>query len=583
MVLQNIIIPSERHSCGELYIRGGRAENGFLVLPAGEQASTDTYFNGFFYPVFLRNTVVESITFSIVFSGRLSAQLCLFSEDGEETVLNEADGNSGNAEKSRLEFVQNIRGLPEKGFLFIRLSALSECIFYGCAIESDCRFQKVSCCIAICTYRRERYVQSNLTALKTRNIDGLDRVFVIDNGGTLEESLSDDLVKILPNKNYGGSGGFTRGIIEAHDAEYSHVILMDDDIIFDPETVEKMIAFASVLMPGKQEAWISAAMLSKNVPYIQYEMAADWDGRTITHRKHGTDVRNRSSLVELLDNDGADYGAWWCLMMPVSVAERQGLPMPFFIKIDDLEYGLRRGKDTPVLTMCGIAVTHEDFSNKFSMHLDYYDNRNILVTHALTGIKGLPEAFYRLLHVCAKNLFLYRYDGIDLIIKAFEDFLDGADFFLRCDEEKLNKEILGMAPKPVPLSQVGVWDNSLRCSGDSDSRYFGSGEKVTTLQLLTIGNHLIPSFFMKKEPAVLPLAASRWKACERRRVTIQYQLGSNEGIVFKRSIKSFFGCCCKIVKMSFRLLFGYRKAAESFRAKAGELTSFDFWRKHLEI
>ena len=62
------------------------------------------------------------------------------------------------------------------------------------------------------------------------------RVFVSDNGNSLNYNTDSNHIKVYSNKNYGGAGGFTRCLIEAMNndmAQYTHFIFMDDDVVLD--------------------------------------------------------------------------------------------------------------------------------------------------------------------------------------------------------------------------------------------------------------------------------------------------------------------------------------------------------------
>lgn len=51
-------------------------------------------------------------------------------------------------------------------------------------------------------------------------------VFVVDNRRTLNEnSINYDYVGLIPNRNMGGSGGFTKGIIESRKNKKTHILV----------------------------------------------------------------------------------------------------------------------------------------------------------------------------------------------------------------------------------------------------------------------------------------------------------------------------------------------------------------------
>lgn len=564
MRLQSVIIPETKHDT-ELYYRGS------LTPADGGSLSFDTYFNSFSFTKYRKYTTINDIRFFCEFTGRARIEMCVF--DGEEHILCGGEF-SGEAEIS-VEFSE----LLEKGFLYPKITALDDFSFVRGEYRSDCVPGEISCCVAICTYKREDYVLKNTGLLRKYKFSFIDRVFVVDNGNSLDcAALSDDMIKVLPNRNFGGSGGFTRGLIEAHDGGFSHVILMDDDVEFHPEVLERMTVFASLLKPEYSGAHFSAAMLSQNVPYIQFEMGADWDGLRICHGGHNIDVRTPGALLDNNNGDDISYGAWWCFMLPVSDIDEFGLPYPFFIKMDDVEYGMRTCENAPIITMNGIAVRHEDFDNKYSMHLEYYLLRNQLVLNTIQNRKPLANGIFRFLGVSFKHLVLYRYDNIPVVLKAVDDFLEGVDLFLSCDEEQKNRELISISPKLQPLSQIPEWNDDMRRAAR------GRDHKVLTpAALLSLAGHLYPPFLQKKGVGAAPLSLAGADDTLRYKAVIQYQLGAQTGMITRRSVRKFVIYSAKILCMTFRLLFRFSKVKKDYLSRKSEITSLDFWRRHLGI
>lgn len=565
MRLQSVILP-DNAEYPEMYFRGD------LRLTKGASLSFDAYFNCFCYTRYRDYTAVNSVVFSCRINGSAKVRLCVF--DGCERVICEAEGEREIALSAR------ISDLPQNGFLYPKITALTDCEFLSGEYSSDCVPQNISCCIAVCTYKRESYVMKNIERLKGFKFSFVKRAFVVDNGNSLDfKALSDDFISVLPNKNYGGSGGFTRGLIEAQDGGYTHVILMDDDIDFHPETVERMTVFAAVLRQEYRKAHFGTAMLSGNLPYMQYELGgAKWNGRRVCFVKHDIDIRSQQSLLENLCGNEIDYGAWWCFLMPVSDVEEYNLPYPFFIKIDDVEYGLRTCKTAPIITMNGIAVRHEDFDNKYSMHLEYYNVRNQLVLNAAHNKAPTRNALYRLFAVSFKHLVLYRYDSIPIILRAFSDYLKGVDFFLSCDEEQLNRELMQSVPKLTPLNEIHEWNEKMR-----DTPRICDNKVLTPATIITMAGHLIPSFLLKREASAAPLSKAGASDTLFRRTVIQYQFGGDTGIVTKRSFARFVKYSFKTLGMAMRLICLNPKAKKSFRDRKSEIISADFWKKHLGI
>lgn len=86
----------------------------------------------------------------------------------------------------------------------------------------------------------------------------------MDNGNTLTDHAFPEFVRYIPNKNCGGAGGFTRGMLEAVKLKkFTHVILMDDDIFLEPEVLERTRCFLSVLKKEYEDAELAGSLLRK--------------------------------------------------------------------------------------------------------------------------------------------------------------------------------------------------------------------------------------------------------------------------------------------------------------------------------
>lgn len=573
MILQKITLSNSEYS--EMYVRGGVYKDGSLFIPEGEVASFDTYFNCFSHSLYKKYTSVDEIEFLCQINGKASVQLCTYDGEKEEAVASiEVEDGEGS-------ICVKLDSLSDGSILYPVVTALSDATFVSGEYSYRASAQnEINCAAVICTYKREDSVKRNLEILSNCELSHIKKVFVIDNGQTLEKSeLENDFVSILPNKNYGGTGGFTRGMIEAYEGEYSHVLLMDDDIVIFPEALERITAFASYLRPEYKNAHFSTAMLPLSKLYFQHEKGARWNGRKIESFKQGLDVRKRDSLIENLKEDKVEYGAWWGFFMPLSDVDEFGLPLPFFIKFDDVEYGTRCSKNVPIITMNGVCVAHEDFDRKYSAHLDYYSLRNQLIMLACHKKQTRLGCFIRLAKISAKEMFLYRYETMELVLRAYNDFLKGADFLAKTDEEKLNKEIMSMVPSAQQLKDIPEWRDEMR------DEYFHKKRSLFSkaTQVLSLGGHLFPRFMLKSKVAAFPLPDAKVGSSYLRKTTIQYQLGQDTGYVYKRSVKSFIKYFFKCIAMSFKILFRYGKAKKSYLKSKDYLTSLDFWKSHLEI
>ena len=239
------------------------------------------------------------------------------------------------------------------------------------------------------TFKKESYVKKNIALLKSNIFDNKEyspyfQWFIIDNGRTLDvKELSTDKIKIVPNSNTGGSGGFTRGMIETLNnvKKATHVLLMDDDVEFSPQSFKRLLKLLMLMRPEYSDRFISGAMLEVTEKNIQHEDV----GIFHPDASHGPckpryDLNLWDSIVrneEIISDDLHQYAGWWYCCIPVSAINGSNLPLPFFVRGDDVEYSIRN--NAKFITMNGICIWHEGFGGKFSSSLEFYQvHRNDL-------------------------------------------------------------------------------------------------------------------------------------------------------------------------------------------------------------
>jgi len=456
LILTKYILSGSREETRALYYRGeATAKDGQLVLKEGQTVSFDTYFNGFFYGAFSEVLQIESISACVVSSGSFQFTLFVLDQNGkqQELISRKVSGE----QISAVLCAGKLSDLPPNGMLYVQARALTGGVIYGGTFEISNAPQRTVCVAAvICTYHREDYVQKNLHRIREELMDSGENgvsdaldCLVVDNGRTLPIER-DSRVFVFPNVNYGGSGGFTRGIIEAYRRRdrYTHVLLMDDDISFEPEVLARTIRILRLFEKREKPVCIGGQMLTESTPTIQYEAGGNFVASRIQSVAPGLNLSSREGLLANMVPRHRSFNSWWYCCFPLSEVERIGLPYPFFIKCDDIEYGLRM--EPQLLLTNGIGVWHQDFSQKVSPYLEYYIKRNELVTSALhDGRNRLRNAMTKLIRAYGKAAIIGDTRNIPFIRKAYRDFLRGPSFFGETDEEELHREILVMNREPA--------------------------------------------------------------------------------------------------------------------------------------
>ena len=320
--------------------------------------------------------------------------------------------------------------------------------YYSAEVDDE-DIRDVELALCTTTFRKEDYITRNIAAVKERILasttDAIAKHFtmhVIDNGSTLDaEALSTDRVIVHPNRNVGGSGGFARGMIHALEQEppATHALLMDDDVRVSPESIIRTYNLLTIVRDEYIGAFVSGAMMLNEDPEVRWEdmgfMAPDG---SCVPMKLPARVTNMSELVgnetyvpdaESNPTIGNAYAGWWFCCIPTAVIRENGLPLPLFVRYDDIEYALRcRAK---LMTMNGICVWHDWFNNRYDPVVERYQvTRNALAAQSISGVAQGSDFVAKIRDSVRLDLVKFDYPDAELALKGLEDYLEGPEQFL---------------------------------------------------------------------------------------------------------------------------------------------------------
>ena len=346
---------------------------------------------------------------------------------------------------------------------------------------ADEAIRNVELAVSTTTFRKETYITHNIELVRkyvlgaNEPISSHFRMYVIDNGRTLDaEALSGGAVTVYPNENVGGAGGFAYGMLLAQDqGDVTHILLMDDDVEMSPESFIRTFNILSLVRDEYTEAFLSGAMMDYDVPDSRWE-----DTGFMTKGGGCQQVkppRNMSVLHEVLKDESFEpdydswsdlaqqYAAWWYCCIPLTQIRRCGMPLPIFVRFDDVEYGQRCAPK--FMTMNGICVWHLHFFMRYSEGVERYQTaRNGLVTQFTTGVSAQTDFFVEIRRNLRYELLKFNYAGAELVLEGLEDFLKGPDFFsAKGVAEKTFMAANRNREKLVPLAEIR--DEALALTG----------------------------------------------------------------------------------------------------------------------
>ncbi|MDF7666162.1 glycosyltransferase [Bifidobacterium sp. ESL0745] len=301
-----------------------------------------------------------------------------------------------------------------------------------------------TCSIAITTYNRTPYCLRQLKAIagETGLRKRLDTVYCVDQGNDKVcdhdgfDEISKDLggqLTYIQQGNIGGSGGFSRGMLESIDAGRSaYTILLDDDAIMEPESLLRSIQFEDY---AKRPVLVGGGMFHLDDRTMLHVQGERFDRGTLkpcppagASYNHDFAVSPLRDSPELHARFDCDYSGWWMCLIPNSVIREIGLSLPLFIKYDDVEYGLRaREHGYPTVGLPGVAVWHQGWHDKDISRTweEYYAQRNRWICTLLHFPNAGKSYVFRMMYEDAHLGVKLMYSGMKLHHMALRDVMRG--------------------------------------------------------------------------------------------------------------------------------------------------------------
>lgn len=453
--------------------------------------------------------------------------------------------------------------------------------------------------LALCTttFKKEAYVEANMAAVKREVLDcGEDvsrhfSMFVVDNGRTLDaEALSQPGIAVIPNKNVGGSGGFARGMMAAMESgrDVTHVLLMDDDVKVSPESFKRVYALLSLVDDEHAGSFVEGAMLKMEDPTVQFEDVSRVDPSGVYERlKPDLRMGELSDVVKGetigLDDDQA-YGAWWFCCIPVEAVKANGLPLPLFVRCDDVEFGVRN--KARFMALNGVCVWHEGFGGRFRPSVDcYHYVRNFLVMIAVDGCASEKLFLAR----CERNVRIYlrtmNYGAAELLLDGWEDYLAGPGFLKSAVGESVMKEKGAKNEKLVPAESLegSIGRDVLDCDRGVVDPEWASPLWLKLWRALPYDRHLLPDALLRDKPAAVCYSGCAKPSAKTVATSVLVAVDETGENVCVRTIdkERYRRIRRRWKDLKKRHARTSQDVARSYREAKAELTSEAFWREYL--
>ena len=496
-------------------------------------------------------------------------------------------------------YIIKINKIYSEGIIYPVIKAESDIEIMGGGYETKTSpNQKVNIALGICTFKREDYVTSNvgkvirdIVASKESPLRDNLEVYVSDNGQTLSmsdfESAYKELVgakktnleldkkiHLFKNMNAGGAGGFTRTMIEAlmkrSRNQFSHIILMDDDIVLDCRVIERTYNFLRFLKEEYQDSMIGGEMFELDYRFIQFEAGATFGGIEVKFYNKNWDMRLRDTVSCNEVENPINYSGWWYSVIPSSIVKEDNLPIPLFIHYDDIEYGIRNDYNGTIL-LNGICVWHPQGVNKAPISMNYYDVRNMLIANV--GRKdelSASDLIYHMKNRVVGDVIRYRYDAAERVFEAIDDFYKGPKFFMKLNPIENHKKMMdGNYKFKTPEELEMNLDELQSVKDDSIPRWWYVWDAlcwalptVKEVRVSSIRDHGLP--FMARS-------------------IYFYDEDKKAGYYVERNYKRAFECVIRFFRTAAMIRRKHKSVMKMWAKAKKNYTSRKYWEKYLDI
>ncbi len=584
------------HLCEE-DIKITLAENGIFSL--------NTYMNSFYEKFYAKYTELDSLYYLLKLEGDF--QVCLYRESygqsSRDLIYQENFNNCQLEEQIKISLPDSWRS-DNSGRVYLEIVCLSE---HGSFTEGYIATDKhpvreVNLGIVSCTFKKEAYIKNTVDKifkdefLQSKKL----KVFVVDNAKTLnKEDFLNQNFELISNRNVGGSGGFTRGLIQALEEDiYTHFLFMDDDIELETECIYRLFPLYEY---AKQDFAIAGSMLDLYRKEMLYEAGAlfskvlepngdcsKYHPFRIASLKNKLNLESSASNNLLLLEDNLDYGAFWFFSFSKKVIDEMGLPMPFFIKLDDIEFGLRIKErlNKPIVAFPGIAVWHEPGYGKNPVWDSYYSIRNCLITHAIRNSLKYIDVVKFLTRSLVNKLFVFDYNSAEMIVKGFEDYMQGPLLIESNDAETLHATIISLSKthKSQTIQSISPLENQY-----PKNLAFKKPERYAFTKFFafaTFNGHLLPNFMLSNDDALFlisPDYVDRWSQAFTKKRILFFRESNPSIYKHEMSRTAGIGILTKWLLLIIKSSMRWSSVSAEWRNALSRLTSMEFWKKYLKL
>lgn len=567
--------------------------DGYSVLEKGSVLDFFTYFNGLSIEKWKKYTYSER--FYLVLKAKGKFKLNLFGhffnkERIEKEYLGHYQYDISEDQEIIIPISDHIKSQVVGFEIVVKKKTIISEMYYAVDVDED-RIRQAYIALTTTTFKKENYIRNNIAILEKDIFSSHEYKDhfcwnVIDNGRTLaEQKNQNENIRIYHNKNVGGAGGFSRGMIEGltQNKKPTHILLMDDDVNFSAESFKRLYKLLSIVKEEYSNHFISGAMLKMNAPNIQHEDIGVLNQKGYhAALKPSLDLNLWNSVLineKIDETEKHKYAAWWFCCIPATVASLDNLPLPVFVRGDDVEYSLRN--HAKFISMNGICIWHDGFEGKFSAALEYYQvERNELILTAMHPELADVDVMGHIEEIFWQEVYKFNYKGASLLLDAVEDFLKGPEYFLSLDLFEILQE------KRKEDNQLQPVTEDIRKLINYEMLYtyepVSSGKKII-YDYTYNGQARIPEFMIGNKIGIIPYGWGYFpgKQCLTK---VNYAIDpmADKYVVYKKNREAFNKLKKRFVNLKKEYEDQKEQIENAYRNCHQEITGIEFWEKYLK-
>ncbi|PRZ06540.1 galactofuranosylgalactofuranosylrhamnosyl-N-acetylglucosaminyl-diphospho-decaprenol beta-1,5/1,6-galactofuranosyltransferase [Isoptericola sp. CG 20/1183] len=577
----------------------GVLDGGALNLAPGTTQGLGTYLNGFPAAYWARWTGATRARLTLDASG--AGTVRLLRSDAEGRVTEVASGSLDEPLEADLS--------PDGGWLWCEVSAAAAdgpggsggVVVAGGEWSVDVPPRRDGeVLLSITTMDKPEYCVATLATLAgSSELAAADvRVQVVDQGtrkvaehpgfADVAAALGDRL-RIVDQPNLGGSGGFSRGMLETLDAGADAVLICDDDVEVEPEALLRAVRFhrsaTTPVIVGGHMLDLARPTVLNSFSEVIHRRTFNWGPPVLDRQWHDLAGGLRATPW-LHARAESDFNGWWMCLIPAAALREVGLSMPLFLKWDDAEFSLRGGEaGFPTVSLPGACLWHMAWTEKDDSveWQAYLHVRNRVIT-ALVHARGaglLPAA---LLATDLKLLLAMRYYPVDLHVRALREVLAGPG---RLHPElgtvvgqvravgAEHPETVRHRPGDAAFDAVAGTTAAAR-PGARPSGALGLAAFVARGLLRTL--RPVPAAARREPAAALARTDAGWWQVPAYDSVLVLDADATSGVWLRRDRRRFWRLAGAAVVGHAHLAWRWRSLARTWRAAAPDLVSTETWR-----